>query len=57
MTNKHRAADEVGTSLDPKIAADWAVVEARRAELNSRAGGDSRRRAILRRLGLAKHAP
>jgi hypothetical protein len=54
MTDKHGGA-EAGKSPDPKIAADWAVVEARRAELNSRVGGDTRRQAILRRLGLAKH--
>jgi hypothetical protein len=39
-----------GTLLDPKVAADWATVEARRAELNSRDGGDTRRQAILERL-------
>jgi hypothetical protein len=43
-------------TLDPKIAADWAQVEARRAELDSRLGGDARRQAILKRLGSLKHA-
>jgi hypothetical protein len=42
--------------IDPKVAADWAEVEARRAELNSRDGGDSRRQAILKRLGSLKTA-
>jgi hypothetical protein len=41
---------------DPKIEADWAEVEARRADLNSRNGGDFRRQAILKRLGLLKKA-
>jgi len=43
-------------ALDPKIAADWAQVEARRADLDSRNGGDARRQAILKRLGQLKHA-
>jgi hypothetical protein len=43
-------------AVDPKVAADWAEVEARRAELNSRDGGDTRRQAILRRLGILEHA-
>jgi len=53
MNNKHVGAD-AGKSLDPKISADRAGVEARRAELNSRDGGDARRQAILRRLASAK---
>jgi hypothetical protein len=43
-------------AVDPKIAADWAQVEARRAELDSRDGGDARRQAILKRLGQLTHA-
>jgi hypothetical protein len=44
------------SAVDPKVAADWAEVEARRAELNSRDGGDTRRQAIMKRLGILKHA-
>ena len=40
--------------LDPKIATDWEAVLKRLADLNSRSGGDMRRRAILERL--RKHA-
>jgi hypothetical protein len=43
-------------TVDPKVERDWANVEARRAEINSRDGGDTRRQAIMRRLGLLKHA-
>jgi len=49
MNEKTGAASD-GKPVDPKIAADWARVEARRADLNSRTGGDARRQAILKRL-------
>jgi hypothetical protein len=42
-------------SLDPKVERDWADVEARRAEISSRDGGDTRRQAIMKRIGLLKH--
>jgi hypothetical protein len=42
--------------VDPRIEADWAEVDARRADLNSRDGGDFRRQTILKRLGLLKKA-
>jgi hypothetical protein len=45
-----------GEEIDPKVQRDWDDVEARRAEINSREGGDTRRRAILRRLGLDDRA-
>jgi hypothetical protein len=50
MNEKPGAARDLKT-VDPTVAADWARVEARRAELNSREGGDTRRQAILKRLG------
>jgi hypothetical protein len=49
--NEKTGAARDGKPVDPKIAADWATVEARRADLNSRTGGDTRRQAILKRLG------
>lgn len=42
--------------VDPRIEADWAEVDARRADLNSRDGGDFRRQTILKRLDLLKKA-
>jgi hypothetical protein len=48
--NEETGAARDGKPVDPKIAADWARVEARRADLNSRTGGDARRQAILKRL-------
>lgn len=44
------------STVDPKVAADWAAVESRRAELNSRSGGDTRRQAIMRRIHILKNA-
>ncbi len=43
-----------GAPIDPKIQRDWDSIAARRAEISSREGGDTRRRAIMRRLGLEK---
>jgi hypothetical protein len=55
MSEKTGASDSA-KPLDPKVAADWARVEARRADLNSRDGGDTRRQAVIRRLGLHQNA-
>jgi hypothetical protein len=54
--NEKTGAAGVGKRVDPKVAADWAEVEARRADLNSRDGGDIRRQAIMKRLGVLKTA-
>ncbi len=43
-------------SIDPKVLRDWERVQARRSEINSREGGDTRRRAILERAGLRPRA-
>jgi hypothetical protein len=43
-------------SVDAKIERDWEEVEARRADITSRLGGDSRRQAILKRAGFFKRA-
>jgi hypothetical protein len=45
-----------GKGLDAKVERDWEEVEARRADITSRIGGDTRRQAILKRAGLLKHA-
>ncbi len=55
MNEKNDSKNSSGP-VDPRIEADWAEVEARRADLNSRDGGDFRRQAILKRLGLLKKA-
>jgi hypothetical protein len=53
--NEHDAssADKV---VDPRIKKDWEDVQARRADISSRDGGDTRRQAILKRLGILKRA-
>jgi hypothetical protein len=58
MKNHSRPASASSDTdlLDPRIAADWQAVQQRLADLNSRVGGDSRRRAILDRLALLKRA-
>jgi hypothetical protein len=52
--NEKRRENQTGSAIDAKIAADWAVVDARRAELTLRDGGDTRRQAIMKRLGLPR---
>jgi hypothetical protein len=54
--NEKNDSKNNGQPVDPRIEADWAEVDARRAELNSRDGGDFRRQTILKRLGLLKKA-
>jgi hypothetical protein len=54
--NEKPDASNSGKAVDPKVAADWAQVEARRADLNSRDGGDTRRQAVIRRLGRRENA-
>ena len=57
-------SDTDGTShprkaIDARIEQDWRDVEARRADIGSREGGDNRRRAIIKnleRLGFYKEA-
>jgi hypothetical protein len=43
-------------TVDPKIQQDWDEIEARRADISSRDGGDTRRQAILKRLSMLEHA-
>jgi len=54
--NEKPAASDRGQTVDPKVAYDRARVEARRADLNSRDGGDARRQAVIKRLGLRRAA-
>jgi len=53
--NDKPAPAQGGATVDLKIQRDWDSIAARRAEISSREGGDTRRRAIMRRLGLEKH--
>ncbi|MBD5635886.1 MAG: hypothetical protein IAI49_15575 [Candidatus Eremiobacteraeota bacterium] len=41
---------------DQKVERDWAAVQARRADINSRDGGDTRRQAIMKRIGILGRA-
>ena len=51
-----RRATVAFVPADPKIATDWDAVLKRLAELDSRSGGDTRRRAILARLRVLRPA-
>ena len=54
--NEKNDSKNTNQRIDPRIEADWAEVDARRADLDSRNGGDFRRQTILKRLGLLKKA-
>jgi hypothetical protein len=53
--NEKSASPNAPKAVDPKIEQDWADVEARRNDISRREGGDTRRQAILRRIGYLKH--
>jgi len=54
--NEKNDSKTTNQPIDPRIEADWAEVDARRADLNSRDGGDFRLQTILKRLGHLKKA-
>ncbi len=54
--NDDHASLPRNSGIDRKIETDWAAVLDRLADLNSRSGGDNRRRAILERLERSKRS-